>query len=384
MSLQNCSNCYNGCTEIVSDKCVRYTGIDVPVLGIQNGDSLSYVEQALITFLTSALDGTGIKLTIPLDTICVVVEKYLPICEDLSALNLFKALIAATCDLQEQIKVNSIAIADLNSNYSIGCLDVVTNDSDTHEVLQQVIIKLCAVDAGLTALALDVDTNYVKLADLDALIQSYLDGLSPIAQQYVKMVPYTVVEYYGSLSNFSGSGAGIAGLGWDKIYLCNGKNGTPDKRGRIPVGAIQGIPGGDPLDPPVDPTNPGNPNYALNTIAGANTVILTTPQIPSHTHTTAVNVIDPKHSHFTVINQQLGVGSAAPTPLTSMVNSYANGSASQNYDLKGNAVVPDTSLTNLQSTGISVNVVNNPAGNSQSHNNIPPVLACYYIMYIPS
>ena len=56
----NCSNCYNGCTEITSDKCVKYTGVDVPVLGIQKGDSLSYVEQALITFLSSTLDGTGI------------------------------------------------------------------------------------------------------------------------------------------------------------------------------------------------------------------------------------------------------------------------------------------------------------------------------------
>ncbi|BCU97892.1 MAG: hypothetical protein CM15mV19_1420 [uncultured marine virus] len=50
MSTQNCSNCYNGCTEITSDKCVKYTGVDVPILGIKNGDSLSYVEQALITF----------------------------------------------------------------------------------------------------------------------------------------------------------------------------------------------------------------------------------------------------------------------------------------------------------------------------------------------
>ena len=85
-----CSNCYNGCTEIVSDKCVRYTGIDVPVLGIQTGDSLSYVEQALIEFLTSTLDGTGIKLTIDPAIICNLVNQYLPDCEDLNALNLFK------------------------------------------------------------------------------------------------------------------------------------------------------------------------------------------------------------------------------------------------------------------------------------------------------
>ena len=49
----SCSNCFNGCAEIVSDQCVKYTGVPVAVLGIQTGDSLSYVEQSLIGFLTS-------------------------------------------------------------------------------------------------------------------------------------------------------------------------------------------------------------------------------------------------------------------------------------------------------------------------------------------
>ena len=74
----SCSNCYNGCSEITSDKCVRYTGIDVPVLGIKNGDSLSYVEQALIEFLVSTLDGSGIKVDIPQDIICDIVSSNLP------------------------------------------------------------------------------------------------------------------------------------------------------------------------------------------------------------------------------------------------------------------------------------------------------------------
>ena len=58
--MSNCNNCFNGCTEIVSDRCVKYTGIAIPSLGIQTGDTLSFVEQALSTFLLSALNGTGI------------------------------------------------------------------------------------------------------------------------------------------------------------------------------------------------------------------------------------------------------------------------------------------------------------------------------------
>src|SRR6478609_6110846 len=99
----SCTNCYGGCTNIVSDQCVRYTGIDVPVLGIQNGDSLSVVEQSLITFLTSVLDGTGIKPNIPSEIICSLVQGYLPVCEDLSEVDLIKALIQSACDLQTQI-----------------------------------------------------------------------------------------------------------------------------------------------------------------------------------------------------------------------------------------------------------------------------------------
>ena len=116
-----------------------------------------------------------------------------------------------------------------------------TSTSDTHAVLQAVITKLCDLDVELAALALDVDTNYVKLADLNSLIAAYIASTSTSGvQYYTRMVPYTVVEYYGSLTgNFDVTGAGLND--WDKIYLCNGLNGTPDKRGRVPVGVIVGV-----------------------------------------------------------------------------------------------------------------------------------------------
>ena len=63
--MQNCSNCYNGCVETVSDRCVKYTDVPVPVLGIQTGDSLSYVEQAIITFLTSVIELLSVFLNNP-------------------------------------------------------------------------------------------------------------------------------------------------------------------------------------------------------------------------------------------------------------------------------------------------------------------------------
>lgn len=379
MSTKNCSNCFNGCAEIVSDQCVKYTGVDIPLLGIQNGDSLSYVEQSLIGFLTAAIEGTGIKPTIDPLIICQLVNQYLPDCEDLNATNLFIALIKAACDLQEQIDTLKGRVDVIEAPYTVGCLDGVTSDSGTHAILQAVITKLCAHIDDFDAFVVDVETNYVKKSELCALVAACTPAPG-VVQYKDRMVPYTVVEYYGSLANFDGSGAGLPANGFDKIYLCNGANGTPDKRGRIPVGAIQSVPGGGALNPAVDPGIAGNPNYALNTTAGANTVTLTTAQIPAHTHVANTTFVDPGHSHF--------VANPGDTnTLLDSTHAAASGHSTGGnlgYDLVNTTGTTATvGLTDVKQTGITIGVSNQSEGGGQSHSNIPPVLGCYYIMYIP-
>jgi len=375
-----CSNCYNGCTEIVSDRCVRYTGLDVALLGIRNGDSLSFVEAALIEFLTSTINGVGIKPIIAPTVICNLVQQYLPDCGELTLNDILKALIEAACDLQEQVDLIVADIATLNADYNVDCLTGVTNTSDTHAVLQAVITKLCDLDVDLAALALDVDTNYVKLADLNSLIAAYIASTTSASVKYnTRMVPFTVVEYYGSLvGNFDVSGAGLGNF--EKIYLCNGLNGTPDKRGRVPVGVIAGI-GGGVMSPVVDPATPTNPNYAINGTSGANTVTLTTSEIPAHTH--VASVTDPGHDHFVLANDNAVAipFTSGPTP-TAPVSSYADLSGNFSYRTATSALLTATvGLSSTDTTGISVTNAN--AGTGGAHSNIQPVLACYYIMYIP-
>jgi len=381
----SCSNCYNGCAEIVSDKCVRYTGIDVPVLGIQTGDSLSYIEQSLIQFLTSTLNGVGILPIVDPTIICAIVNANLPTCGEFTLNDYISALIKSVCDLQTQIVVLDGRIDVIEANYTVECLDGVTSTSGTHAILQAVITKLCDLDLALSALALDVDTNYVKISDLDALIQAYLDSIPSSSKQYNKMIPYTVVEYYGSLSYFDATGAGLGD--WEKLYLCNGLNGTPDKRGRVPVGAIQLVPGAA-LNAVVNPAVAGNPNYAVgDAIYGANTIILSAAQIPAHTHvaTTAVIVTD-THRHFIAadIAENLPNLANATSPIvrTSNEGIYAE------YALRANttgldATVGRTSQTAVGSINVGVGVTNAVNVGDQSHSNIQPTLACYYIMYIP-
>jgi microcystin-dependent protein len=363
-----CSNCYNGCVETISDQCVRYTGVDVPILGIKTGDSLSYVEQALITFLTSTLDGTGIILPINPQIICEIVSKNLVSCEDLSLPNVISAIIQAVCELDTRVTALEDDFAALEASYSVGCLTGVTGSSGTHAILQAVITKLCGLEVELDALSLNVSTNYVKLSDLNSLIAAYLTSVGTSTKYYNRMVPYGVVEFYGSLTGkFDGTGAGIVGTDWEKIYLCNGNNGTPDKRGRVPVGATTGMGGGS-FNPAVDPGVAGNPSYALLGTAGSNTVTLSATEIPAHSHLATATVTDPGHLHTI---------------------SYAHGEADQNEpgaygDLMDmNGIKSSSTSTNTAFTGVSVAVSVGSTGGGLAHANYQPGLGCYYIMYIP-
>jgi len=361
----SCESCYNGCVAVSPDECVKYTGLNVTALNISTGDTLKHVEQMITDKLVPLLTGTGDQITLASGDVCALITGYLTSGLVHNSHDWIKALAKGECDLQGQIVAIDSILAILNADYTIGCLSGVTASSDTHDIVQAIITKLCSTAADLTALGIDVNTNYVKLADLNTLIQAYLDSQSGnITHQYKKMVPYTVVEYYGPLTNFDGTGAGKSSLGWDKVYLCNGLNGTPDKRGRVGVGAIVNVPGGA-LSTAVNPAYVGNPNYDLNDVTGANTITLTTDQMPSHTHNAVAGsvVTDPGHSH-----------------------SFAGGVTPGGDGDGGRIGVQATLNTATNTTGISVttSVTNSSTGGGLAHANIQPVLATYYIMYIPS
>lgn len=374
----SCTNCFNGCTDIKSDQCVKYTGASISSLGITNGDPLSSVISQLSTYLINTIDGSGITPDVS-DT-CALIETYLGTGTTLN--DLISALIQAACDLQGQIDSIDSTLTTLNGDYDVDCLTGVTDSSDTHDVLQAVIVKLCSVEDTLTALSNTVSTNYVQLADLNSLIAAYLASESGSDMMSNKMVPYTAVPFFAPDSYMSGkfdsTGAGIGS--WANIYLCNGRNGTPDMRGRVPVCATSGMNGGT-YNSAVDPGISGNPNYSLYSIQGANNVALTNiNQIPSHTHVATVNLTDPTHTHYT---SAAGPTNAALTSSTAIKN-LAGGLGDYNYTLYGSSTIANVGLTSAKSTGIEVTVSNSYVGSSASHNNIQPVIAAYYIIYIPS
>jgi len=361
----------------VSDKCVRYTGDTYESVGIEAGDSLYQVEIALIEKTISFLNGSGINISINPVYLCNYMQTFLPAGSTFNVPTIISGIVRAICDTHSSIISIDNTLAILNANYTIGCLTGVTASSDTHDIVQAIINKLCTVAADLDALELNVDTNYVKLADLDALIAAYIASTSGggSTQQYLKMVPYVAYEYYGPLTNFDGSGIGIPAAGFYQVYLCNGLNGTPDKRGRVAVGAINNVPPiGLGLDSAVDPNNPGNPNYDIYTTAGANTITLVTSQIPSHNHTgigtTTVTLNDPGHFHFAGRKNDFG-GASGSIGL------------SKNLPQDNQSTTSTTGITITSNTPGNVALGINNTGGDGSHANIQPVIGAYYIMYIP-
>ena len=380
----SCTNCYNGCAEIVSDQCVRYTGVDVPLLGIHNGDTLLTVENAIISFVTPFLDGSGIKPIIDPDIICDVVRQYIPTCVECNGFNLndvLSAIIKATCNLQEQIDAIVAELAVLNAPYDSDCL-VLSPNADTHTIVQAVINKLCEVEADLAILALDVSTNYIRIDQINNYIAAYLNA-SASDLVNAKMIPFVALEFYGDLiGKFDASGAGIGA--WKDINLCNGNNNTPDKRGRVAVCAITDM-GGGTLDPEVDPAvNPlFNPNYVIDDNShGVNFITLNVTQIPSHTHSTSVTINDPGHKH-----DILGITGGDNSDNSNTVR-FAGGDKNQTEPgfFFTNTEACQNKVTGLKGTGTGQNVFvsNSNIGGNLPHSNIQPVYPCYYIMYIPT
>jgi microcystin-dependent protein len=364
--MANCSNCYNGCTEIVSDRCVKYTGVDIPELGIQNGDTLSTVEEALTTYLMSVLNGTGITIDLSGISICALISQYLPVSGDINIVQISKALIQAACNLQEQVDAVVLDIATIEANYDVNCLLDVSSSSGTHAIVQSVINKLCALEIELDALALDLSTNYVSVANINSYIEAYINSVSSSTLISNKMVPYTAVPFFPTtsiLSNFDVTGAGTGD--WANIYFCNGQNGTPDLRGRTLVGAIQGM-AGLTLDDEVNPINPANPNYDQNTKVGVNEITLDVTQIPSHNHIATTNETG-DHTHvytqYTLDQEIATTGSGVR-------------SLNKNNTQSGSFI---TESAGNHSHSVSIQ----PTGDNAPHSNIQPSRGCYYIIYIP-
>lgn len=367
-----CSNCYNGCADITSDQCVKYTGIDIPGLGIVKGDPLITVETQIINKILELISGEGVIPTILPEDLCPLVSDYLPSSGTINLNDVISALFRTVCALDTRLVNAESSIATLNADYVIGCLTGVTVTSDTHAILQAAITKLCAIDSDLIALETNLTTNYVLISEINDYIAAYLAGLPSSDFYNTKMIPYVALPYFGVTAGiFDITGAGIGD--WVKIYLCNGQNSTPDLRGRTLVGTT--TMGNTSFNPAVDPAIAGNPTYTLNDTIGSNLGYLTNAnQLPPHSHGTTVTINDPGHKHGSVDHGF----QANRVNCDGDCDSFPENTAPSFIDTT-------TDATGLKGTGVGQNVfvTVGSTGASEGHNNIQPVIATNYIIYIP-
>jgi len=359
----SCQNCFNGCVEITSDKCVRYTGEDFPILGISTGDTLLSVEEKILNFLLSISTGATIFPVISQENVCNLIQDNLPAVGPYNLDDYLNTLIKVACSLDSRITI--LETQNPNTPYELNCLFAnPTDSSDTHAVLQLVIDKLCVTSAGLATFEALVDSTYVKITDVNTYIANYL-ATTPSEQKISnRMAPYSITAYGGPLNNFDASGAGIGD--WDRIFLCNGLNGTLDLRGRVLVGSTSGM-GGSGMSSAVNPAVAGNPTYNLNQTQGSNSVILNQSELPSHTHTVGNVSQAPDHVHgfqdpVSVANA--GLGSVQRFTSASDINSI--------------------DITETEPAGSHTHTVTiNSTGGNQGHPNYQPGIGIYYIIYIP-
>ena len=349
-----CVDCTNGCTETTLDSCVKYTGPDNTVIGICKGDPLYKVEAQIITYITTLLSSTS-AVILSLTGNCDYFKSKMGT-KAYNSSNIIDSLVTSVCDLKSMITVlQGTTVTPISVNAP--CLGLSPN-ATRDDILKATASKVCQINTQVTFIAND----YVKASELNTLIAQFLASNTPtsptgITQQYTKMVPYTALPYFGPQSNFDSTGKGLVNNSYDKVYLCNGLNGTPDLRGRTVVGAISGVPGAA-LDAAVDPTNPANAgkNYAVKDKFGASSIVLNTTNLPTHTHP----VTDPGHVHGVNAkdsNGVLGNDSRIPTPTD-----------------QGGVLATKSALT-----GISIG----STGGNAPHDNVQPSMAANFIIYLP-
>lgn len=352
----SCKDCLRNCGDnIISDKCVTITQ-DVPCLGICSGDTLFELETVIVEKLCAALDGTGIDLS-DLTIGCEFLTNLLG-SQDKTLANLIQVLLDGECSLRELIQDLDDEIHTPYS-FNTSCLSGLGATPTRDDILNAALIKLCSVDARVTA----IEADYVKESELCTKVAACLSG-SGSTQEYAKMPKYVALPYHGPLSVFDANGIGLSAFGYDKVYICNGQVvgsfTTPDYRGRSPIGVNTGLPGGT-LDSAVNPALPANTGYSItiNTKKGAYADTLSVNEMPAHNH----SVNDPGHYHN----------------LNPYVSDASQGSSNQSIkgDTSDNAI--NYVNTSIETTGITLG----SAGNSQPHNSTHPVIGGVFIMYIP-
>lgn len=362
----SCNN--SNCAQIISSNCVSYQGDSIPVLGICKGDSITELMEAIISQLTSAIDGSGIILS-EIDAECDFISTQLA-GKNKSLFNLIQVLISSSCTLKELLDSLS---SEVNSPISYDTKGIITPTEDnTAGTLQGTINELynvyTTVDNLVTGLGNSSISDAIDVAVGNALINKITSptGISASgsgASAQISVVglvpPFTPLPCFAPLSNWESNGKGKVGTAYEG-WVIVGTNGTSqyDMRGYTFAGAtsLPGINFDTSLQTTVDPTISGDPDYGTTVGQRKGQVknTISTSELPAFSVT---GTTDP-HSHT----------------LESAQVSIPAGEAYQSYNVYtdgGNGV---------QVSSETVDFTSDPVGGGVPLENRQPTIYGYFIM----
>lgn len=377
--------------KLTPDTMVQYTGAPIPSLGICTGDLLSEVEAAVLGAIINYSTGVGITLpNLAADiAACSLFTQYITCCgaacDDLPCLMdiIFKALCILYTDITDlQTLVNSL----LNGPYNTGCLTNLPANPTLKQIIQELILEFCILQAQVAALQVQVST---LTSGLPTTIGNFLANaiqscqVGPVtktgsgASFQVTFGGFTpvggIIMYGGSIAGlFDSTGLGLPNTpacGW---ALANGQvqNGiqTIDMRGYKPVGVNDGTMGSGSQNAEVNNSLHSGQNYGLNAHGGEINHILSNGEVPptplsgsvaSGTGSVPFYTVSRKHAQTgdnTMGYMCDGTGTSTPCP--------SNPNASISFNIPGGALTGSV------------------AGGGNGHENRDPYRSLYFIQRV--
>jgi microcystin-dependent protein len=172
--------------------------------------------------------------------------------------------------------------------------------------------------------------------------------------------PGGIVMFSGDVAKaFDANGTGIPNTPYEGWQLCNGKNGSPDLQDRFIAAAGR--------------------NYKMGDQGGADSITLTTDQLPAHRHT-GQTAASGAHQHWIEGTDAKGLSkrSRRIPGQTTVDMGFGGGSDADPGDVRWRGLV-NTDTTGSHAHSFSTD----PAGGGQAHENRPAFYALAFIMRLP-
>lgn len=381
--MPNC-NTTTDCAEKVSSTCTIWDGPDIACLGITNGQTMTDVETLIANKICDLIGTVNVSDTELCDDLIARLGT-----KDKNIANLLQVLADYSCSLKQLINnlIGEGTTPPPEPTIVVDFKCLTTNNDpcappnySLSGIFQILINNICDIQTQINTVQTTVVTNVNNTiaTSIGSVLQTCLPnriintGTGAGAKVTIRglMPPLTGLPYFGPLTYFDNTGKGLDSgpmCGW---YICNGLNGTIDMRGLVPVGAIQGVGGGS-LSPNVDPSLPANQvgtsaNYSVGDTGGFIGVVLSTPQLPPHSHP----ITDRSHSHTNPTKREGKNGNDCSIDVFGSFNNSGPGCTNGT----GNTYTTSASFTGINST--------NNAGGGQGHENRMPYRAVAFITMI--